>query len=284
MGLIFQIKNSMNYNLTKIISIIKNLIFVPKCVSCGERLSPIPEKGNMTYNKICFCKKCGDKWEEARTEICPDCRNLSEYCRCVPSFFLERQPNVPAVCFYHPEENDVQSKTVLSMKHYNNGELFDFVAVEIYPKIAKTLTKMGISGEDCIFTWTPRKTSSVSKYGFDQGKELSVKVAALFGSRAYPIFLRFGGKEQKKLSKDDRTVNAQHSIVANHAMIGFPANYKESELCEFICGKNIVIIDDVLTSGATLKQAVELMEEAGAERVIVACVSKSSRRQKEQKS
>ncbi len=270
----------MNYKLTKIISIVKNLIFVPKCVSCGERLSPIPEKGNMTYNKIVFCKKCGDKWEEARAEICPKCSNLAEYCRCIPSFFIERQPNVPAICFYHPEENDVQSKTVLSMKHHNNGELFDFTAIELYPKIAKTLDKMGISGEDCIFTWTPRKTSSVSKYGFDQGKELSRRIATLFGSRAYPLFLRFGGKEQKKLSKTDRKANAQHSIVPNHALLKFPSDCQSEELSEFISGKNTVIIDDVLTSGATLTQAVEILESAGAKNVIVACVSKSSRHEK----
>ena len=270
----------MGYGIKKTIEIIKNLIFVPKCVSCGERLSPIPEKGNLTYDKVCFCQKCGTEWERARAEMCPVCSNISEKCHCTPKFFDERQPSIPSVCFYHPEEEDVASKTVLYMKHVNNSDLFDFTAIELFPKIKTVLNKMGIDGKNCIFTWTPRKRSSVTKYGFDQGKEIAIRTAKLFGGECYPLFLRFGGKEQKTLDRNGRKKNAERAIILNNALLGFPYKRKEKELEEFITGKNVIIIDDVLTSGSTLKQGVLLLESERAERVIVACIAKSARRDK----
>lgn len=272
----------MRHRIKKILSVIKNLIFVPTCVSCKERLSPIPEKGSLTYGKVCFCKKCEEKWEESKAELCPFCSNISENCTCVPNFFKKRQPNIPSVCFYKPDEDNTASKMILTMKHVRNSELFDFAAIELYPKIKKTLDKMQITGKDCVFTWTPRKSSSVSKYGFDQSREIAVRVSKMFGGEAYPLFLRFGGKEQKKLSAKNRKINAQKSIVLNHTLLKFPFKCKQSTLCEFTKGKHIVIIDDVLTSGATLQQAVTLLESLKAESVIVACVAKTYRSAKKQ--
>lgn len=272
----------MVYKLKRILEIAKNLIFVPKCASCGERLSPIPEKGNLTYDKICFCQKCGEKWERSKVELCRSCSNTSENCSCIPKFFKKRQTNIPSVCFYKPEEDDAASKMILTIKHSKNSELFDFAAIELFPKIKKTLDKMQISGKDCIFTWTPRKRSSVSKYGFDQSKEISTRIAKLFGGRSYPLLLRLGGKEQKKLSSKDRKKNVKNSIILNHALLNFPINCKETDLSEFTKGKNIVIIDDVLTSGATFEQAVTLLESMNTGKIIVACVAKTVGRTKKE--
>lgn len=270
----------MNPKIHKIISVIKNLIFIPTCAVCGERLSPIPEKSSLTYGKICFCQSCGEKWERSRAEICPFCSNIAENCTCIPKFFKNRQPNIPSVCFYNPDEDDAASKAILTIKHEKNSEFFDFMAIELYPKIKKTLDKMGISGKDCIFTWTPRKSSSASKYGFDQGREITVRIAKLFSAKAYPLFLRFGGKEQKTLSIKQRKANAKKAIVLNHTLLKFPYKCKENSLAEFVKGKKVVIIDDVLTSGATLEQATKLLESLKADKIVVACLAKTARRAK----
>jgi predicted amidophosphoribosyltransferase len=186
------------------------------------------------------------------------------------------------VCFYRPEEDDAASKMILTMKHAKNSDLFDFAAIELYPKIKKTLDKMQVSGKNCIFTWTPRKRSSVSKYGFDQGAEVARRVAKLFGATSYPLFLRFGGKEQKKLSAKDRKSNVKNAILLNHSLLNFPINCKGTDLREFTSGKNIVIIDDVLTSGATLERAVTLLESMDTAQIIVACIAKTARRMKKE--
>ena len=264
----------------KPITLIKNLIFVPTCASCRERLSPIPNQNGMTHGKICFCNACAEKWYVAKAEMCPVCSETAEFCSCVPAFFKESQPYVPALCYYHPELNDTQSSAILTMKHQKAPDLFDFMAIELQPKIAALLEKQGISGSNCIFTWTPRKRSSVSKNGFDQGKELAQRTAKLFDAHAYPLFLRFGGKEQKKLDKKARKKNAAKALILNHALLGFPRACKDTDLQTFIAGKHVVIIDDVLTTGATLSQAISLLRSAGAGITVVACIAKSERKEK----
>ena len=66
-----------------------------------------------------------------------------------------------------------------------------------------------------------------------------------------------------------------HSIILN-------TSAKRKSKCESIenlfytlKGKTVVVIDDVITSGATVKRAVELLQDAGAERVLVSCVAKT---------
>ena len=265
----------MRYRAKKFFAVAKNLIFVPTCASCGERLSPIPEKGNMTYDKVCFCKSCAEKWEMAKTEMCPNCYNVSAKCTCTPNFFFKYQPDIPSICYYHPDADNVQSKAIITMKRRRDTELFEFMAIDLYPRLNSTLTKMGISGNDCIFTWVPRKASSVRESGFDQGRVLSDELAKLFKAKSYPLFLRTGGKEQKKLSKHGRSANAKRSIKLNQSLKGFPFKTHEKDIFELMQGKNIIIIDDVLTSGSTLRQAVELARTAKAENTVVACIAKS---------
>ena len=266
----------MCYHFKKFLSIARDLIFVPRCASCDERLSPIPEKGNLTYNKICFCQKCGENWERAKARMCIACGNISENCDCAPSYFFKYQPNIPSLCFYDPNSSNTESKTIITLKRKNDDYLFEFLAIELYPKLNKTLEKMNIDGKSCLFTWVPRSRRSAARSGFDQGKKLAKLTSKLFGANIYPLFLRVGGREQKTLNKLERRKNAQVSIKLNSPMHGFRTGVSAKNLAEFIRGKNVIIIDDVLTSGETLRRASELLKSEGAESVIVACIAKTA--------
>ncbi len=37
---------------------------------------------------------------------------------------------------------------------------------------------------------------------------------------------------------------------------------------EQVVGKNVILVDDVFTSGATMKEAVKVLKEAGAKKVV----------------
>ena len=94
---------------------------------------------------------------------------------------------------------------------------------------------------------------------------------------------RIGGKEQKKLDRRKRKKNADLHIKLNETMKGFSLNSKETELSSFVKGKNIIIVDDVLTSGATLRRGVELLVPLHPSSTVVACVAKSVKQEKKPK-
>lgn len=259
----------------QIISFLRNLYCVPRCGSCDERLSPIPDKGGMTYGKICLCSVCQAKWEMAKAQMCHKCGYISEKCTCTPKFLTKGQTRVPSLCFYHPNSGDTQSKIIITMKRRYQIELFEFMAIELYPRLKKLLDEAQISEKNIVFTWVPRSRIAEAECGFDQGKMLAKAVARLFGAKAYPIFLRTGGKEQKKLSRAERKKNAEVSIKINASMKKIPRRKRWTVLSEFLKDKTVVIIDDVLTSGSTLRRATELLKEYGHNSTIVACIAKT---------
>ena len=266
----------MNPKVKTVLRIARNLVFVPHCASCGERLSPIPESENgPTHGKVCFCKKCIGKWISARAAVCPVCANTSDKCNCTPNYFFNFQPEIPSLCFYRPESGDAQSKAILIMKRRLDFELFDFIAVELCERLSLTLTKMKLDPKDCIFTWIPRKKKSISKYGFDQAEELTKRVANLMGSRAYPLLVHSSDKEQKRLDKTKRKKNAKDAIKLNDNIKKLKREYGDSSTQGFIKGKTVIVIDDVMTSGSTLRRACEVLHSAKVGNTVVACIAKS---------
>lgn len=229
----------------------------------------------MTYGKICLCGICQAKWEMAKAQMCHKCGYISENCTCTPKFLTKNQTRVPSLCFYHPNSGDTQSNIVITMKRRNDKELFGFLAIELYPRLRKMLDEAQVSDKNIVFTWVPRSHSAEAQSGFDQGKSLARAVAALFGAKAYPLFLRIGGREQKRLNKSERRKNAERSIKINSPMKKIPRRKRREGLEGLLKDKTVVIIDDVLTSGSTLRRAVELLDEYNHQKTIVACIAKT---------
>ena len=163
------------------------------------------------------------------------------------------------------------------MKSRCSHELFEYMSAELLRHLTVTLEKMGIAGEDCIYTWVPRKRYAVVNTGFDQGRELCRRVASCFGKKESCLFVRRGGKRQKKLNKGDRVENIRRSVfLKNKYLPAIPQ--RNPKKATSLKGKTIVVVDDVVTTGATLRHATKLLRGAGADQVIVACLAKTKGR------
>lgn len=237
-----------------------NILFPPKCVACGEVLEAAERGFGMGY---CLCPVCYSQWRIAKEEKCPECLCPSHMCLCIPEDKRLNGQKMPKLFTYRPQYSDIQNQMIYAMKKINDKRICDFVSEELSISIGRFLRDEGISPDDCIYTYVPRRGRSVAEFGFDQGKRLSLNICRIHEGESISLLTRYGGREQKKLNKTGRMKNTDVSI--------FLKNKAE----ERICGRTVVIIDDLVTTGATLGRAAQLIERAGAERVLVACVAKT---------
>lgn len=252
---------------------VRRLVCVPKCASCGERLSPFAD-GALCHGKVCFCKKCLSAWHNAKNNMCISCFKTADKCTCMPKKNTFMQPTIPSLFFYRPDGKLPESKAIYTLKHKRYSELYDFVVGELAPKIGGLLRELDISPESCIFTYIPRTKKGLRKNGFDQSELLSKKLCAKLGAAAsLPLLTRNGGKEQKKLSKNKRRQNAENALFANTSMRGIK-NKSQKNFAEFLSGKTVILIDDIITTGESVGRGVKVLRQAGVKTVLVASVAR----------
>ena len=103
-----------------------------------------------------------------------------------------------------------------------------------------------------LVTFAPRRKSSVWKNGFDQSAMLSEDFAALCGLPWQKVLRRRGfSRRQHGLAREARMQNAKNKFC----------------VCRNVRGKTILLIDDVITTGATVASCAQALKEAGAAQV-----------------
>lgn len=113
--------------------------------------------------------------------------------------------------------------------------------------MAGKVRSFGICG-DCVITFVPRSREGFRENGFDQSEYLAKRIAKILGfSRMERLIKRSGrSKAQKTLSAKDRALNVKGRFCAVKRKIS---------------PRNIVIIDDVLTTGSSMKECVSVLKE-----------------------
>ena len=107
--------------------------------------------------------------------------------------------------------------------------------------------------EDATLVPVPTATSRVRQRGYDHAKLLSIKLAQLTKLSYRPLLGRLGQTRQVGTKKHQREIQLQEAFWPNH-----PDNIR---------GTHIILVDDVITTGATLEQAARALKQAGAKTV-----------------
>lgn len=210
----------------------------------------------------------------AKSEMCHTCYLTADKCTCLPKGKGFCQPYIPSLFFYHPDTSKPQNQVIYSLKHKNDPELVGFLAKELSVRLEEMLARLDLSPQNCIFTWIPRKRASLIKDGFDQGERLCKALATVLGGKTYPLFTRVGGKEQKKLKRQDRDKNVESSVFINDLMYGVSSTEEAENIGDIFVGKTVIIVDDIITTGATLGRGISLLKASGSPQVLVCCVAR----------
>ena len=255
-------------------TLLRRLICVPKCASCGKRLSPFVNEDEFNHGIPCLCSECMKKWQSACVQMCHTCSKVASSCTCMPLKKTFVQPTIPSLFFYHPDTSRAESKIIYSLKHKDNGDLIDFLTADLSPKLDELLSELEIDIKDCILTYVPRTKKAIIKNGFDQGERLCKRIAAMSGALCLPLLIREGGKEQKRLSHKQRKENAEKAIYANTSMRGFSGKHQDKSFSEVLTGKTVIIIEDIITTGATVQRAIKCLRDQGVKIVLVCAVAR----------
>ena len=125
------------------------------------------------------------------------------------------------------------------------------------PMLAKTI-RFYLPGAYDLVTWVPVSPQTLKDRGYDQARLLAEETARALGQEAIPLLAKTGrNRTQSSLEGADR----RWKNVRGFYTVPGPA---------LLTGKRVLVIDDILTTGATLEAAARALRQAGAVQVVAA--------------
>ena len=218
---------------------------VPKCVECEDFLST-------PFMPI--CPDCLEKYNRIKTANCSQCTKLLHECSCVneylESHFIKQHFKV--LRYESREENSVANELIFSLKMENRADVREFIASEM----AMTLEDFVGGRDDIIFTNVPRRRAAIINYGMDHAGDVARLLAKHFHCQYRSILFSKSATPQKATRGAERESNVDFGI---RAISNKPLN-----------GKTVVIVDDIVTTGASVATAGALIRSLGAKNIVAA--------------
>lgn len=242
--------------------VLSKLMFPPRCAACRELLPFDAE-----YGDVVLCPNCRGEWEREKLRKCPECGHSMIDCICMP----DNLRNAGCASLFRLTEYDAENfygtvnSVVNNLKRTNDKDDFIFFGEQMARSLRLKLEKYAVAPEDVIVTYAPRSRSARSVYGFDQSEHLAGEVARALGAELRKLLVRrrrLIDRRQKKLDVDEREKNARRAIVG--------ARHHPD-----IKGRAVIVVDDVITTGATSSVCVDILRSMGAGCVFCSCIATS---------
>ncbi len=229
----------MNKNIGKLIL---NLIYPPRCIFCGKRLSPKTKlfvcdhcSNNLPYCKVYKrCKVCGNPIPDEH-EFCRRCYLTRSYVTASTSPFVYV---------------DNVRNAIIAMKRPENIGNARVLSFYIAGMVKSDFSQVAF---DAVVSVPPRRKRRKDNYdqAGELGKEVAKRLSLPYISNALSQTREI--KKQSSLNFDARIKNVKDAFKVKK-----PDKVK---------GKIILLIDDIRTTGATLNECGKALKEAGAYRV-----------------
>ncbi|MBE6612564.1 MAG: ComF family protein [Ruminococcaceae bacterium] len=219
-------------------------IYPPDCLSCGELLK---------HGRKFLCPRCQSSWEIGKR------REINKQIHMEHPFHwrIGYRPDMPIA---------VENRLLLRFKYKADARIVDFLASEMAIFIA-ALDILPADGK-AVLAWIPRREQNVKKHGYDHMARLAGRLSKQFSIPKQRLLTRtVDAAEQKRLSAKERWMNASKTIVL-----------APKADC---AGKTVILLDDIATTGASLRAASDLLMGIGAREVICVSTAVAEHRQAE---
>ncbi|MDO8487681.1 MAG: ComF family protein, partial [Candidatus Curtissbacteria bacterium] len=227
-----------------------DLVFPKRCVGC-RRVGPY------------ICADCVGKIEFVEKPVCPICQRQAiggkTHPGCSGKYRLDGL--IVAARYRGPV------KTAIQKVKYK--WVFDIEKI-LVDLVSKQLWKFDFP-QEAILTAVPLHIKRKRWRGFNQSEILAKTLAKKFKVK-YGDFLvrKIETKTQVGLSREDRKKNIRDAFALSLSRQTNPSarhSYSSSRHPELVSGSNIILVDDVYTSGATMGECAKVLKKAGAKSV-----------------
>ncbi len=211
----------------------KDLIYLPHCPFCWSL--------QFTHTP---CAACMEKLTELSDVICRKCGAPPAKCNCT-NRLVSYTRNISAFTYeYGPRQ------LLLRYKEGQKPQLSAFMSHRMYFHI---LARYGRNFS--AITYVPQSRQSMLRRGYCPAQLLAEELARQLDLPLISLLQRVGNREQKELKGNARWQNARQNfdLLPGAAVAG-----------------KVLLIDDLITTGATLHACAQLLKRAGAKEVFTA--------------
>jgi ComF family protein len=230
--------------LDSVIKSIANVLFPPQCIACGIRLAD-----------GAVCKPCLEKIPRFKTLFCADCN--------------ARLPGIKKIC--HPDAacvlgaagpyDDAALKLLIYHLKFRGMRR---AAEPLAGLMARYLADIAIDAKKFILIPMPLSRRRQNERGFNQAEEIARHLAGLLGiSVRNDVLAR--NRNTKPQTDTVSAAERRRNILGCFSVVK-PDDVRHHD---------IILLDDVTTSGATLKEAAHALKAARTRRIIGLAAAKA---------
>lgn len=231
----------LNKKINSVFSKAVRWIFPEHCPVC-DKIIPLNED-------YCACSR--QESRKISDDFCRHCGQEQLRCSCnvKNSVFL---PDISAVYIYGGKAR----ADILNLKFNNKKQIAEKLGTAMAERCANVYCDVDFD----IVTYVPMTKESLDARTYNQSQLLARQVGKMLFIPVDDLFDKIRQtKAQHNLGGDERIENVKNSV-----------NLKRSIN---VSGKNILICDDVKTTGATLNQCVQALKDGGAEKICCICAA-----------
>lgn len=235
---------------------ILDLLIPPRCISCGESVEAdhqvcSPCWRDMTFITEPFCQTCGYPLEWGLSDDSKHLQCVS--CHKHPPFYDQAR----SVFVY----NEAAKKLLLRFKH---GDATHLAAS--FSHWLKGVGKDFFKKSDYLIP-VPLHWTRLLKRRYNQSALLAMSLLKV--SEDKPIYAPFMLRRTRRTLSQGRKTPQQRYDNVNQAFV-VPIRYQDK-----LRGKSVLLIDDVVTTGATLEECSRILKQGGCKTVFALTVART---------
>ena len=189
------------------------------------------------------CEACGDI---ARV-LCVKCRT---------QLFAMAQPECDAAVVAVAYEG-IARRLILNLKYHNRRQIVSVLVELLAQRIMQRAPNIATICD--VVTWAPTSTARVRRRGLDQAELLARRLARVLDVPCRQLLIKTSTNVQTGASREERL----RGSVFSARKLGV--------------NSHVIVVDDVVTTGTTLRCAADALHKAGARQVTCVAVASAVR-------